>query len=115
MSNAQVLIEKILKRREFKHELGDGKSVTLRRPAEVEFFGFARGLHIDDVARHTVGWAGFTEADLYAGGGSDVVPFDEALWRAVVADRADWAALCAQALADAMKHRAEERKAAEGN
>jgi hypothetical protein len=115
MSNASVLIEKIHKRREFKQDLGDGKSVTLRRPPEAEFFGLARGFGVEQIARYTVGWAGFTEADLYAGGGSDEVEFDAELWREVVADRADWLGLCGQAIADAMKRRSDERKAAQGN
>jgi hypothetical protein len=115
MSNASVLIQKIHKRREWSQDLGDGKSVTLRRPAEAEFFGLARGFGFEQVARCTVGWAGFTEADLYAGGGSDAVEFDAELWREVVSDRADWIGLCGQAIADAMQRRSEERKAAAGN
>jgi hypothetical protein len=113
MSNASVLIQKIQKRREFKVELEDGKSVTMRRPAEAEW---ARAIGLDYVCRYSHAWEGFTEADLYAGGGSDVVvPFDAALWREVVADRADWLTKCADGLIAAMSQRAEERKATAGN
>lgn len=112
MSNASVLIEKIQKRRESDLELGDGKSVKLRRPPEAEW---TRNIGLDFVCRYVIGWAGFSEADLYAGGGSDAVEFDAALWREVVADRADWLTQCADALIGAMNQRGLERKAASGN
>lgn len=112
MSNAAVLIQKIHKRREFDLELEAGKSVTLRRPPEAEW---QRAIDVAYICRYSVGWAGFQEADLYAGGGSDEVPFDATLWREVVSDRNDWLAKCADALVEAMLRRSEERKAASGN
>lgn len=116
MSSATVLIEKILKRREFSVELEGDKKVTLRRPPEVEFFAIGRrGVTLDDAQRCAIGWSGFTEADLYAGGGSDAVEFDGALFREVVADRADWLAKCANAIVEAMQQRSTQRADAQGN
>lgn len=113
MSNANVLIEKIQKRREFKVELdNDGHSVTLRRPPEVEW---RREFDFDFICRYAVGWEGFTESDLYAGGGSDEVEFHSALWREVLSDRSDWVGKCAAELVAAITKHAEERKAASGN
>lgn len=116
MSSASVLIQKIQQRREFRVELGDGKSVTLLRPPEAEFFVIGRtGIGVAELERYARGWSGFTEADLYAGGGSDEVPFDAALWREVVSDRADWMGKCALALVEVVQRRADERNTAEGN
>lgn len=118
MSKPSVLIEKIQKRREFHVELvpAEGsapqKRVLLRRPPEAEW---QHSIGLDYLCRYTHGWSGFTEADLYAGGGSDEVEFDAALWREVLADRADWIVKCADAVVQAMTSRAAERKAAEGN
>jgi hypothetical protein len=112
MSTASVLIQKIHKRREFRVELEDGKSVTLRRPPEAEW---ARTIGLDYVCHYSHAWEGFSEADLFAGGGSEPVEFDAGLWREVVADRADWLGKCADGLVAAMNARAEERKTTAGN
>lgn len=76
-------------------DLPGGKRVLVRRPLEADF----RTLPLDPdtplyawrpaVAEFVADWEGFTEADLLGAaiGASDAVPFSEALWERVLADR----------------------------
>lgn len=93
------------------------KRVQILRPPENDVADFVTStpdgrftLQADlaHVHRYTVGWDGFTEADLVGPAGSgDAVAFAPELWRAVAEDRLAWLRLVAQALLDAMvEHRA---------
>lgn len=99
-----ILIKKILASREFWCDLGGGKRIKLRRPAEADVLqmlkredgkviGIAVGL--PEVRRFAVDWEGFTEADLIASGASDAVPFSAGLFAVVAEDKAEWVARCA--------------------
>lgn len=106
----ELLIRKLQAQREFAIEVAPGKRLTLRRPAEMEVSGLLRcdadgrvtgiAVDLDDVKRAAVGWEGFTEADFVVSGAADAVAFDPALFGALIDDRREWHALCAQALLD---------------
>lgn len=119
MSNAQVTIEKMQKRREFDLEIEPAKSddepakkLRVRRPPEGEW---QRAVTLDYVCKYVVGWSGFHERDMYAGGGADAVEFDSMLFRELFNDRGDWIVKCIEGVVAAMNSRADERKAASGN
>jgi hypothetical protein len=120
-----VLLKKLLAAREFWHDLGGGKRVRLRRPAETDLAalvikdadGKPAGIRVDlpQVQTAAVDWEGFTEADLIVSGASDVVPFAAVLWAALIADRRDWVASCASALLDAVLTHEKAANATAGN
>lgn len=122
----EALVKAMLARREFWVDLGDGKRVKLRRPAEMDVAGMlvkdddgkVTGIaaSLAEVTRFAVDWEGFTEADLIGpAGASDAVPFDAALWGAAVADRAAWCGDCARALVEAIVEHEKQAAAAAGN
>lgn len=104
-----IIVKKILASREFWCDLGGGKRIKLRRPAEAEVMdmlkradgkivGIAIGL--SEIKRFAVDWEGFTEADLIPSGASDVVAFAPDLFAVVIEDRADWVAKASTALVE---------------
>lgn len=125
MSEHQALIAQLRAARESWVDLGGGKAVRIRRPAEAEFsalvhtVGGVRQLRIElaEVCRYVTGWRGFTEADLLGAGigNSDVLPFDAEVWAEVVADHTEWLAPTAEALLHAITSHAERTQAAAGN
>lgn len=91
-------------------EAAEGKPalrVQLRRPPEGEFHrfsgrpGVSRSQQMAElVPAYTVGWEGFTEAELLgpAVGASSPVPFDAELWAVVLLDNLEWLGACANHL-----------------
>lgn len=115
MSNPDILIVKIRQRREQKVELEPGRTLTILRPPEADFFSLSRSLGVDACVKYATGWEGFTEADVLPSGGGDPVEFHADLWREVVSDRLDWLAKVQNAIVESVNRRTEERKAAAGN
>lgn len=84
-------------------DLAPGKRLRVIRPTEVEMARYMDNplgqiqVVLEQVSRFVVDWEGITGADLLgpAMGAADPVPFDPALWAAVVADRSDWLMLAA--------------------
>jgi hypothetical protein len=121
----QALIAALRSARESWVDLGDGKAVRIRRPAEAEFASLVRTeagqrqlrIELAEVRRYVTGWRGFSEADLLGPtvGNRDDLAFDADLWAEVVADRTDWLATVAQALLKAITDHAERAQAAAGN
>lgn len=119
------LIAQLRAARESWVELGGGKAVRIRRPAEAEFPGFVhvvdgvRQLRIElaEVQRYVTGWRGFTEGDLLGPtvGNSDPLEFNAEVWAEVVADHADWIAATAEALLKAITGHFDRTQAASGN
>ena len=121
---SELLIKQLREQRMFWVELApagpsDGagpgepaKRLRLTRPPEVDvgrllLQGGRLQVSHDDMLRYSVGWEGFTEADILGPsvGGNTPVPFSADLWALVVADHADWAQSAAQALlASVVKH-----------
>lgn len=119
-----ILIKKLLAQRESWVDLGDGKRVRIRRPAETEIFALLEitdgkptslKIGLDEVKRRVVDWEGFTEADLIVSGASDAVDFDAALWSALIDDRREWVPPIARALIDAIVAHESATEAARGN
>lgn len=80
---------RIRKNREIR-ETVDDRTYILRRPTHVEMAAIVReGKTTDaDIAiEFCIGWEGVTEHDLVGGGGTDLVPFDELVWREYISDR----------------------------
>lgn len=85
------------------------KRVRIIRPTEVEVSEHlikdgSLSIGHAEVVRFTVGWEGFTEADLLgpAIGGSDPLAYSPALWAELSADHAKWSGQVARALLDAL-------------
>lgn len=125
-----ALLAKVLAARETWCELrpaSDGKpalKVLLRRPPEADFprmrnlTGAAgRMQSLELIADFTVGWDGFSEAELFgaAVGSSDPLPFDEAAWPEIVRDRVDWVNACVAHLAKEVKAYIDKKDAAAKN
>lgn len=110
-----AVIKAIWAQRETKVALDDNKSVTIRRPPEGELWVLAGRVDLEHVVRYTVGWQGFTEADVISGGASDALEFSAELFREVVVDHAEWITAIANAIAEAVKTHSDKRKAAAGN
>ncbi len=114
--STQQLIARIQRRRESTLELEPGKTVNVRRPAELEMSDMRRGVTLDHIAKHVVGWGGVTEATLLGAdeGTADEVEFHPDLWREVVADRGVWfnkvAAKLLQLMTEHIKSKAEAAK-----
>lgn len=127
MSTAEMkqLLERMRNQRKRWLDLDDaGHRVQLIRPTDIEvarhlFKRDAGHLRVEpeDVVMFTVGWSGFTEADLLgsAVGSSDDVPFDSALWAEVMADRPDWMRKAAEELLGMVIERTEAKQSAEKN
>lgn len=112
MTPAERLIAQMRDQRKSLVELCEGKRVQITRPPENDLESFVTTtedgrftLHCElrHVLRYTVGWEGFTEADLVGpAGSSDQVPFAPELWQMVVEDKLDWLRTVAQALLDSI-------------
>lgn len=108
----EILLAQMRRRREQVVPLGDGKSVTIVRPPETEFGSMLKHVDVErktgtwevgpeHVRKYTVGWEGFTEADLLGpeiGAGDVKVPFDPEVWDAVAADASDYQRKVADAI-----------------
>ena len=115
------LVERLRAQREFWVPLDEAKPQGLRvrliRPQETGMHKLLLGLDAAKLAEHTTGWDGFSEADLIGAalGSSDPLPFDAGAWAEVLADRADWFAVLAKAMQDAIVKHLEARDAASKN
>lgn len=119
-----ILIKKILAQREFWCDLGGGKRIKLRRPAEAEVISLLKRVdgkvvgitvELSEVRRFAVDWDGFTEADLIPSGASDAVPFDVDLFGVVIADQAAWCGKCSAAIIEQIVTHESATEAARGN
>lgn len=110
-----AVIKAIHAQREVTVPLGDGKSVTIRRPPEGELWTLAGRIDLEHVCRYTVAWSGFHERDVIDGGAEDELDFHADIFREVVVDRIDWVAKIADAIAKAVEAHSAKRKAAAGN
>lgn len=114
--DAQVLISKLQKQREFWCDLDNGLRVRARRPPEVEVGSIVRGVTVEHAMRYAVGWEGFNENTILGNGAEDqAVEFHPALWGELVADRADWLTKFANGLVEACNTHHTQRQAALGN
>ena len=113
--DAKLLLAQMRRNREQSVDLGDGKSVTFRRPPEAEMNALleptAPGsdkvtfmVDVQHVRKYVVGWKGFTEADLLGSAvGSDTpVEFDAELWDELCSDRLEWVTKVAKAILDSV-------------
>lgn len=109
--DSKIIHRQLQAARESWIDLAPGKRLKLRRPAENDMPRYFEWVGIDLVAESLVDWEGFTEADLLgaAVGSADAVPFDAALAREVLADRADWTVTAANALVKAISDHLERR------
>lgn len=110
--DAKLLLAQMRRNREQSVDLGDGKSVTFRRPPEAEMNDLLVSepgsdkvtflVDVQHVRKYVVGWKGFTEADLLGSAvGSDTpVEFDAALWDELCSDRLEWVTKVAKAILD---------------
>lgn len=107
-----ILLAQMRRRREQVVPLGGERSVTIVRPPETEFGSMLKHVDVEKklgtwevgpehVRKYTVGWEGFTEADLLGPeiGASDIkVPFDPEVWAAVAADSTEYQQKVADAI-----------------
>lgn len=110
----QELIAKVLAQRERWVDVGTGKSVKVRRPAETELGRMGRNLTLERLCACVVDWRGFTLADAI-GEGDGPIEFDAELWRVLVEDNADWANTVATAVAEIVGEYTRNKQAALGN
>lgn len=107
--DAKLLIEQLRGQRKRWVEVAPGKRVQILLPTEMEvvrhFLKTVDGktqltADLEEVVRYTVGWEGFTEADLLGAGvgASDPAPFDPGLWELTASDHLDWHQTVARAL-----------------
>lgn len=128
MSNAQELIARLAKGRQFVVDLGDGLSITCLRPTETEVMKmtkprdedpetFTIAVENEHVAKAAIGWEGFTEAALFGEsvGSSDPIEFDPKLWAALEADHVDWYFKVAGKMIDAIAEHNKKRNEAAKN
>lgn len=103
--------EKLRKAREFKKTF-DGLTLRLRRPTEREYGQMerAREGHLAFAERFVVDWEGVTEADLWASGGAEAVPFDLDVWHEYIADRHELWEPISKAIAEAFQKYFDERE-----
>lgn len=114
--DAKLLLAQMRRNREQSVDLGDGKSVTFRRPPEAEMNALlvsepgsdkvTFSVDVQHVRKYVVGWKGFTEADLLGSAiGSDTtVEFDVDLWDEMCSDRLEWVTKVAKAILDSVVH-----------
>jgi|SRR5690606_23768721 len=112
--DAKLLLAQMRRNREQSVDLGDGKSVTFRRPPEAEMNALLQSepgsdkvtfsVDVEHVRKYVVGWKGFTEADLLGETvGSDTpVDFDRDLWDEMCSDRVVWVTKVARAILDSV-------------
>jgi hypothetical protein len=110
-----AVIKAINAQREVLVALGEGKTVTVRRPPEGTLWQFRGLIDLKAVCDCAVGWAGFRECDVIDGGAEDELDFHPDVFRAVVEDRNDWIETLSQAIARAIEAHDARRKAASGN
>lgn len=111
---SKQLIDALLRRREQVVKLEEGKSVTIRRPPETQMGDLLTvdaenkkstwRVGVDDVKKYTVGWDGFTEADILGPsvGGSDPVPWDKDLFAVYIDDNQKYVGKIAQEILDSV-------------
>ena len=119
-----TLITRLLAARQTWVELEPGKLVQIIRPPEAALYEFnlqGSENNIDRmlrcVTKYVTGWEGITEADLLGAAlaPADAVPFDAAIWAAVVADRVHWIRVVMDALIDAINTHDHAKQAAAKN
>jgi hypothetical protein len=101
--------------RESNVPLGEGKSVTIRRPPEGIVWQYRGLIDLKAVCECAVAWSGFRECDVIEGGADDALDFHPDVFRAVIEDRNDWLDTLVKAIAKAIEDHAAKRKAAQGN
>lgn len=120
----EALAKRILAAREFAVPLDEKKQVTARRPAETQVLEMFKSsgegkmtlrVGLEDVKRHVVGWAGFTEADLIPSGASDPVEFSQEVFALWVEDNRDAVNKIAQAILDKVIEHEKQAEEAEKN
>jgi hypothetical protein len=97
MTTPDIILARLREQRSWLVEVAPGKRVKLIRPTQLEMQrhliedGYFR-ITFDEVVRFTVGWDGFTEADLMGAdvGASDAVLFDADLWKEIAAENLKW-------------------------
>lgn len=106
---SEALVKRLREQRMSWVEVAPGKNVQIIRPTEIDMSRYLVkdgevSVGYDEVKRFTVGWKGFTEADVLgaAVGASSEVAFTDELWAAVVADHVAWVRTVAQAILDAV-------------
>lgn len=117
MDNA-TLIRKALESRDIDVDLGDGRSVRVRRPPEGYFHRtVARADEPEVWLRTAVDWSGFTEASILgpAVGASDPLKFDLELWVVIALDHMEWIEKVGKAVASAMNAYREQQEATRKN
>ena len=108
------LVRQLLAKRESWLDLGSGKRVLVRRPAEMQMVRFRSGFTTEHATDCVVGWEGFTALD--AGGDSDaVLPYDSALWAAMVEDNVAWFDAVASRVIELVEQHLAAKGAASGN
>lgn len=87
------LYERLLEAREFGVDLGDGKTLTVRRPLASQLPKLRSRL-VESAHELVVGWSGITEADLLGPsiGSTTEAPFDPQVCAEALGDRPEWAA-----------------------
>lgn len=114
MASADDLIARLLKARERTLDLGDGASVTIRRPAASEI-GELRAGGVRGFLACVVGWSGFSEKLLMGEGSAKALPFDAALWLTAASDRPEWVNAVIEAMAEDIRAHAEAAEARRKN
>jgi hypothetical protein len=113
---SELLIRQMREQRMSWVDLGEGKSVRIIRPSQLEMMRYLLKdknivVEFDDVMRFCVDWRGFTQADLLgaAVGSADPVGFDIGLWRELSSEHAPWLQTIANAIVQAIvaKHAAD--------
>lgn len=109
---SEKLLQRMRAARERVVTLAPDRSVTVRRPTDLELTTYARGGGMDTttVFDHVVDWSGFTEADLVPSGASDAVPFDRELFAEWVADHPQHWPTIAAAITDMIEARKQARE-----
>lgn len=70
-------------------DLGDGRRLSVRRPAEGMVSDLRRG-GLPAFCACVVGWEGFTHDDVYRDGNATPLPCEPELVREILIDRAEW-------------------------
>lgn len=116
---ATTLHARLLAAREADVPLPNGRTVRVRRPAEVEIPRLLLEGDLPDLLACVVGWSGgWTEADVLGPGPgrADVpVPFDPAVWLDLAKDHTDWCVPVADKVKSLCAEFLRAREAASGN
>ena len=107
-------IAAVLAQREAWVDLGGGKRVRVRRPAEMQMAQLRGGFRPEHAASFVNDWSGFTAADCGSEGDAAVL-FDAALWGVLVEDNAQWFEAVATKVIDMVNAHLARREAVSGN